>query len=92
LEGAVRHRRGVRRIRVAFTGDHLTRFGGAFLLHRFFQRLPLRERFRREVYFTQRNNTYTVPEMLLALLYPIILGLERIETTELLQRNEVAPV
>jgi hypothetical protein len=67
----------------------MTRFGGAFLLHRFFQHLHLRERFRRELYFPQRNNTYTVPEMLLALLYPIILGLERIETTELLQRNGV---
>jgi len=67
----------------------LTRFGGAFLLHRFLQRLHLRERFRREVSFPQRNNTYTIPEMLLALLYPIILGLERIETTELLQRNGV---
>ncbi len=85
----MRHRRGLRRIRVAFTGDHLTRFGGVFLLHRFFQRLHLRQHFRQEVRFPQRNNTYTVPEMLLALLYPIILGLERIETTELLQRNGV---
>ncbi len=85
----MRHRRGLRRIRLSFTGDHLTRFGGAFLLHRFLQRLRLRERFRREVPFAQRNNTYTIPEMLLALLYPIILGLERIETTELLQRNGV---
>jgi hypothetical protein len=67
----------------------LTRFGGVFLLHRFLQRLHLRERLRREVSFRQRNNSYTIPEMLLALLYPIILGLERIETTELLQRNGV---
>ena len=85
----MRHRRGVRRIRLAFTGDRLTRFGGVFLLHQFLQRLQLRQRFRREVTFPQRNNTYTIPEMLLALLYPIILGLERIETTELLQRNGV---
>ncbi len=85
----MRHRRGPRRIRVAFTGDHLTRYGGVFLLHRFCQRLHLRQRFREEVRFPQRNNTYTVPEMLLALLYPIVLGLGRIETTELLQRNGV---
>lgn len=60
-----------------------------FLLHRFFQRLHLRQRFHEEVRFPQRNNAYTVPEMLLGLLYPIILGLGRIETTELLQRNGV---
>jgi hypothetical protein len=85
----VRHRRGLRRLRVEFTGDHLTQFGGVFLLHRFFQRLQLRRRFHRDVHFPQRNNTYSIPEMLLALLYPIILGLERIETTELLRHNGV---
>lgn len=85
----MRHRRGLRRIRVVFTGDHLTRFGGVFLLHRFLQRLQLRRRFREDVRFPQRNNTYSIPEMLLALLYPIVLGLGRIETTELLQRNGV---
>jgi DDE family transposase len=85
----LRHRRGLRRLRVAFTGDRLTRFGGAFLLHLFFQRLRLRQRLTDEVRFPQRNNTYSSAEMLLALLYPIILGLERIETTELLQYNGV---
>lgn len=85
----MRHRRGPKRIRLVFTRNHLTRFGGAFLLHRFFQRLRLRRRFHRDVDFPQRNNTYTIPEMLLALLYPIILGLGRVETTELLRRNGV---
>ena len=85
----MRHRRGPRRIRVAFTGDHLTRYGGVFLLHGFFHRLYVRQRFHTEVRFRQRNNTYSIPEMLLALLYPIILGLGRIETTELLRHNGV---
>jgi len=60
-----------------------------FLLHRFFHRLRLRQRFRDGVRFSQRNNSYTTAEMLLALLYPIILGLGRLETTELLRRNGV---
>ena len=85
----MRHRRGPRRIRVVFIGDHLTRFGGVFLLHRFLQQVRLRRRFHEEVRFPQRNNTYSVPEMLLALLYPIILGLGRVETTDLLRRNGV---
>ena len=59
------------------------------LLHRFFQQVRLRRRFHQDVHFPQRNNTYSVPEMLLALLYPIILGLGRLDTTELLRRNGV---
>jgi hypothetical protein len=85
----LRHRRGLRRLRVVFTGNHLTRFGGVFLLHHFFQRLRLRRYFHGEVSFPQRNNAYSIPEMLLALVYPIILGLGRVETTELLRHNGV---
>lgn len=85
----MRHRRGVKQIRVSFTGDHLTRYGGVFLLHRFFQQLHLRRLFRDGVRFSQRNNTYTIPEMLLALLYPTILGLGRLDATDLLRGNGV---
>ena len=85
----MRHRRGLKRIRVSFTGDHLTRYGGVFLLHRFFHQLHLRRLFRDGVRFWQRNNTYTIPEMLLAFLYPTILGLGRLDATDLLRRNGV---
>ena len=85
----MRHRRGLKHIRVSFTGDHLTRYGGVFLLHRFFQQLHLRRLLGEGVRFSQRNNTYTIPEMLLALLYPTILGLGRLDTTDLLRRNGV---
>lgn len=37
----------------------------------------------------QRNNRYRIGEMRLALLDPIILGLQRIETTQLLRQNGV---
>jgi hypothetical protein len=60
-----------------------------FLLHRFFHQMHLRWHFHECVRFPQRNNTYSTPEMLLALLYPIILGLGRLDTTELLRRNGV---
>jgi len=85
----LRHRRGPRNVRVEYTGTHLTQYGGVFLLHRFFQRLHLRQYFHNTVRFRQRNNTYSIPEMLLALLYPIILGLGRLDTTELLRQNGV---
>jgi hypothetical protein len=42
-----------------------------------------------ELRIVQRNNRYSVGEMLLALLYPMFLGLERIETTSLLRENGV---
>lgn len=45
--------------------------------------------FYNSVRFPQRNNTYSIPEMLLALLYPIILGLGRLDTTELLRQSGV---
>lgn len=85
----MRHRRGPRNVRVIYTGEHLTQYGGVFLLHQFFQRLGLRRHFYNSVRFPQRNNTYSIPEMLLALLYPIILGLGRLDTTELLRQNGV---
>lgn len=73
----------------SFGADSLTHFGGLFLLQRFFQRLGLRSLLAHHVRFDQRNNRYAVSESLLALLYPIILGLGRIETTRLLQHNGV---
>ena len=84
----MRHRRGFKHVRL-LTGDHLTRYGGVFLLHRFFRRLGLRRRFQVNVHFAQRNNTSSIPEMLLALLDPIILGLGRLDATDLLRRNGV---
>ena len=42
-----------------------------------------------EARLIQRNNRYSVGETLLSLLYPMILGLERIESTQLLRQNGV---
>jgi hypothetical protein len=81
--------RGPKNLRVSFAGQSLTHFGGLILLHRFVQRLGFRTMLGRRVWFRQRNNRYSIGESLLALLYPIILGLGRIETTQLLRRNGV---
>lgn len=82
-------RRGPRNLRVAFDADALTHYGGALLVHQFFQRLSLRTCFWRYVRFAQRNNRYQISETLLALLYPIILGMGRLETSESLKHNGV---
>lgn len=81
--------RGPRRLAISFGERHLTHYGGAYLLHRFLTRIGFKDAVASEVRLVQRNNRYSVGEMLLALLYPMILGLERIETTQLLRQNGV---
>ena len=75
--------------RISFGSESLTHFGGLFLLHRFFQKLALRSGLAHHVQFPQRNNRYAISESLLALLCPIILGLGRVETSQLLKYNGV---
>src|SRR5262249_26296699 len=81
--------RGPRKLRLIFGSTSLTHYGGVYLLHRFFSRLRLQKRLTQQARLIQRNNRYSVGEMLLALLYPMILGLERIETAQLLRQNGV---
>ena len=81
--------RGPRKLRVSADGIGLTQFGGVALIEQFFQRIRLQGAVWRHVRFAQRNNRYSVSESLEALLYPLILGLGRIETTEPLRHNGV---
>jgi len=67
----------------------LTQFGGVALIEQFFQRIGLQGSLGQRVRFAQRNNRYSVSECLEALLYPLILGRGRIETTEPLRYNGV---
>lgn len=80
---------GSRKIRTKFTSSGLTHFGGAYLLHQFLQQLRLRSYLSMYLSVPQRNNRYTITELLLALLYPMILGLEKIEVSTLLKTNGV---
>jgi len=82
-------RRGPRNLRISADGIGLTQFGGVALIEHFFQRLGLRGALARHIRFVQRNNRYSISESLEALLYPLILGLGRIETTEPLRHNGV---
>jgi Transposase DDE domain group 1 len=81
--------RGPRRLAITFGATSLTHYGGTYLLHRFLSRIGFKDALARQVRLHQRNNRYTVGEMVLALLYPMILGLERLETTQLLRQNGV---
>lgn len=81
--------RGPKNVRISFDAEALTHYGGAVLVHQFFQRLGLRSQLYRLVRLPQRNNRYRTSETLLALLYPIILGMGRLEATESLKHNGV---
>jgi len=82
-------KRSPKHVRIEFSASQLTHYGGVYLLQRFFQKLNLRSRLSQYVQFEQRNNTYTIAQHILALVYSMTLGLTRIETTHLLQRNGV---
>jgi len=81
--------KGPRNLAIAFGAETLTHYGGVYLLHRFLSRIGFKNAVAMDVRLVQRNTRYSVGEMLLALLYPMILGLERIETTQLLRQNGV---
>jgi len=61
--------RGPRKLAVRFGTASLTHYGGAYLLHPFLSRIGFKEAIARHVRVAQRNNRYSVGEVLLALLY-----------------------
>src|SRR5215831_16410241 len=81
--------RGPRKLTIKFGATTLTHDGGVYLLHRFLSRIGFKQALARQIELAQRNNRYSVGQMVLALLYPMFLGLERIETSQLLRQNGV---
>jgi len=80
-------RRAPRNLKIACDHRGLTHFGGAYFFHEFLQVLQIRRFLAREVPYPRRNHRYSVSQMLLALVYPIVLGLDRIETSSFLRSN-----
>src|SRR5215471_3604451 len=76
-----------RNIKIACEHSGLTHFGGAFFFHEFIRVLQLRRFLARHLHYPRRNNHYRLSQMILALVYPIVLGLDRIETSSFLRAN-----
>src|SRR5437660_10588773 len=76
-----------RNVRLAYKHRGLTHFCCTYFLHEFIRVLQLRDYLSRRLAYHRRNGDYSVSQMLLALVYPIILGLDRIETASLLNSN-----
>ena len=80
-------RRSPKNIKIAFDDAGLTHFGGVLFFHEFMRVLQLRRFLTRHLHYSRRNKDYELSQMLLALVYPIILGLDRLETASLLRAN-----
>ena len=79
--------RSPRNVRLAFNHEGLTHYGGSFFLHEFLRLLQLRHFLARHLDWDRRNAGYSLSQMVLALTWPIILGLDRVETACLLRSN-----
>jgi hypothetical protein len=80
-------RRSPRSVRIAYNHAGLTHFGGIYFFHEFLRLLHFRNFLAQQIRYPRRNREYSVSQMLLALVYPIVLGLDRIETASLLRSN-----
>lgn len=80
-------RRSPKSVKVAFNHKGLTHYGGVLFFHEFTRVLQLRRFLTRHLNYPRRNQRYTLSQMILALIYPILLGLDRLETTSFLRSN-----
>ena len=80
-------RRSPKNVRIACNHRGLTHYGGVFFFHEFTRVLQLRDFLARHLRYPRRNQRYTLSQMILALVYPILLGLGRIETASFLRSN-----
>ena len=80
-------RRSPRNVRIACNHRGLTHYGGIIFFHEFTRVLQLRRFLHRHLHYPRRNQGYTLSQMTLALVYPLLLGLGRIETASFLRGN-----
>jgi len=80
-------RRSPRNLRIACDHRGLTHFGGVYFFHEFLQLLQLRDFLARHLSYPRRNHHYSLSQMILALVYPLVLGLDRLETASFLRFN-----
>jgi hypothetical protein len=74
-------------VKIACNHRGLTHYGGIIFFHEFTRVLQLRRFLYRHLHYPRRNQGYTLSQMTLALVYPLLLGLGRIETASFLRGN-----
>ena len=79
--------RSPRNLRIACDHRGLTHFGGVYFFHEFLQVLQIRRFLTQNLDYPRRNQRYSLAQMILALVYPLVLGLDRLETASFLRSN-----
>ena len=80
-------RRSPRNLRIACDHRGLTHYGGVFFFQEFLQVLQFRDFLAQQLTYPRRNCRYSLSQMILALVYPLVLGLDRLETASFLRFN-----
>lgn len=79
--------KGLRKIPVSFDEPHLTHFAGLYPIQRFCQKLGLRRLIQQRLRPGPRFRDFGPADMVLAILYAIIAGMDRVNETQILQYN-----
>ena len=80
-------RHSPRNLRIACDHRGLTHFGGVYFFQEFLQVLQFRNFLARQLTYPRRNRRYSLSQVILALVYPLVLGLDRLETASFLRSN-----
>jgi hypothetical protein len=80
-------RHSPRNLRLACDHRGLTHFGGIFFFREFLRVLQFRNFLAQQLAYPRRNHRYSLSQMILALVYPLVLGLDRLETASFLRSN-----
>jgi hypothetical protein len=81
--------KGIRNFHISFGEEAITHYGGLFQIHKFCQKLKLKQLLQMYVRLPQQKIQYPIPEQILFMIYCIIAGILRIENTRPLQFNGV---
>ena len=80
-------RHSPRNLRLACDHKGLTHFGGIYFFREFLRVLQFRNFLAHQLTYPRRNRRYSLSQMILALVYPLVLGLDRLETASFLRSN-----
>src|SRR3974377_2140684 len=80
-------RHSPRNLRIACDHRGLPHFGGLHFFRGFLQVLQFRNFLAPQLPYPRRNRRYSLSQMILALVYPFVLGLDRLETASFLRSN-----
>jgi Transposase DDE domain group 1 len=80
-------RRSPRNVKIACNNRSLSHFSGTYFFNEFLRLLHIRNFLAARIHYPRHNRDYSVSQLLLALVYIVVLGLDRIETASLLRSD-----